>query len=79
MYTTPCPLFHNLDTQGGNLKEDMQLFVRPGLNALSLGSQHWLILGFSALANAMEIAVSGAEGRRKVCVLCVNKVSAFSL
>jgi hypothetical protein len=52
--------------QASGLEGNMQLFVRPGLNTLALGSQRWLILGFPAPANAMEMASSGMEGRNKV-------------
>lgn len=58
---TPCLL-----NQGGDLKNDMQLFVRPGLNTLALAGAHWLLMGFSAPDHAMEMAAGGMTGRRKV-------------
>lgn len=53
-------------SQGGGLKGSSRLFVRPGLNALSLGSSRFMIAGFSAPPSAMEMAADGPEGRQKV-------------
>lgn len=52
--------------QGGGLVGDSQLFVRPGMGMLTLGSHRWLVAGYSAPPQALEMASSGIEGRRKV-------------
>ncbi|KAF5828081.1 hypothetical protein DUNSADRAFT_18253 [Dunaliella salina] len=52
--------------QGGGLVGDSQLFVRPGMGMLTLGSHRWLVAGYSAPPQALEMASSGIEGRRKL-------------